>query len=82
MATTNNRAFKLIEILTWPNKRGKENRILPWFKEIEGHGYLVVLRKGRKGEIILITGYPTDQPHTQRKLLKEFEAYKSSKRRP
>ena len=58
-------------IKVWENKRGKETRICLW---LEQHEYLVILAK-RPGYILFWTAYLVTQPHQQRKLQKEYEAY-------
>ncbi len=55
----------------WTNTRKGETRVLLWLEEEE---YLVVLAE-RKGYLLLWTAYLVDKPHSQRKLLKEFEEW-------
>lgn len=71
------------KISVWQNVRRRKTRILFWFESIEGHGYLVVIERIRKGEHFIVTAYPTDRPHTRRWLIDDRNAsLKSSKRRP
>ena len=70
------------EIVIWTEPKRKGLFILLWLEKIESCGYLVVLRKAKNGRIFLETGYPTTNPHTQRKKRKKYSAYISSKRRP
>jgi len=59
------------EIKIWENTRKSKTRILFWLEEKE---YLVVLER-RKNYLLLWTAYLTDQPHTKRKLQKEYNSY-------
>ncbi len=55
----------------WRNERGREERVCLWFEQ---ENYLVILAD--RGEYILPwTAYLVEQPHRQRKLLKEYESY-------
>lgn len=58
-------------IKIWRNQRRREERVCLWFEKEE---YLVILAD--RGEYILPwTAYLVRQPHRQRKLQKEYEAY-------
>ena len=59
-------------IKVWENERKGEKRICLWLEIKE---YLVILAK-RDGYVLLWTAYLVTQPHQQRKLQKEYEAYK------
>lgn len=66
-------------IKVWENKRGRnETRICLWLEQQE---YLVVLAK-RKNYVLLWTAYPVTQPHSKRKLEKEYQAYLKAKAAP
>ncbi len=58
-------------IKVWRNQRGNEERICLW---CESENYLVVL-SDRGNYILPWTAYLVEQPHQQRKLLKEYEQY-------
>jgi hypothetical protein len=58
-------------IKIWRNRRGKEERVCLWFAQ---ENYLVILAD--RGDYILPwTAYLVEQPHRQRKLLKEYDDY-------
>jgi hypothetical protein len=58
-------------IKIWRNKRGREERVCLWFAQ---ENYLVILAD--RGEYILPwTAYLVEQPHRQRKLMREYEEY-------
>jgi hypothetical protein len=57
----------------WRNQRGAEARVCLWF---EGEEYLVVLAR-REGYLLFWTAYPVTEPHSKRKLQKEFAASNS-----
>ncbi len=58
-------------IKVWANQRRGEQRICLWFEQ---ENYLVILAD--RGKYILPwTAYLVEQPHRQRKLQKEYEAY-------
>lgn len=60
-------------VKVWRNKRGSEERVCLWLQQ---ENYLVILAD--RGEYILPwTAYLVEQPHRQRKLQKEYEAYQS-----
>lgn len=59
------------EIKVWWNQRNSEKRICLWY---EKENYLVVLAD-RGNYILPWTAYLVNQPHRQRKLQKEYEAY-------
>jgi len=56
-------------IKCWPNKRGKDIRIVLWFCEQD---YVVVLADRRK-YVILWTAYYVSYKHTRQNLLAEYE---------
>ncbi len=58
-------------IKIWQNERNGERRICLWFAK---ESYLVILAE-RNNYILPWTAYPVEQPHRQRKLLKEYEDY-------
>lgn len=61
-------------IKIWRNKRGTEQRICLWLCQ---ENYLVVLAD--RGEYLLPwTAYLVEQPHRQKKLQKEYEAYQQA----
>jgi len=62
-------------ILVWPNRRGNDDRICLWFKNLE---YIVVLAD-RGTYLLLWTAYVVDRPHQKRKFQKEFDDYQSTK---
>ena len=58
-------------VKVWENQRRGEKRICLWFEQ---ENYLVILAD--RGKYILPwTAYLVEQPHRQRKLQKEYEAY-------
>ena len=57
-------------IKVWENERRGKTNICIWCAEAN---YLVVLGR-RKGYILLLSAYPVE-PHTKRRLRKEYEAY-------
>lgn len=58
-------------VKVWVNQRRGEQRICLWFEQ---ENYLVILAD--RGKYILPwTAYLVEQPHRQRKLRKEYEAY-------
>ncbi|MCU7960324.1 MAG: hypothetical protein KZQ58_10075 [gamma proteobacterium symbiont of Bathyaustriella thionipta] len=62
-------------VKVWENQRRGEKRICLWFEQ---ENYLVILAD--RGKYILPwTAYLVEQPHRQRKLLREYEAYWQSK---
>lgn len=63
------------DILTWKNKRGKDERIV-LYNETEN--YIVILTD-RKGYYMFITAYYIETEHRKRKLLKEYEDYIKAK---
>ena len=72
-AVVEHNAYPGIKI--WQNKRGCETGICIWYEEKE---YLVVLRQ-RADYILFWTAYPVANPHTQRKLEAEYNAYKMAR---
>lgn len=58
-------------VKVWRNKRGSEERVCLWFQQ---ENYLVILAD-RGAYILPWTAYLVEQPHRQRKLQKEYEAY-------
>lgn len=59
------------EVKVWWNERKREKRICLWFEQ---ENYLVILAD--RGDYILPwTAYLVEQPHRQRKLQKEYEAW-------
>lgn len=58
-------------IKVWRNQRGREQRVCLWFVQ---ENYLVILAD-RGNYILPWTAYMVEQPHRQRKLQKEYEAY-------
>jgi hypothetical protein len=58
-------------VKVWRNRRGSEKRVCLWFQQ---ETYLVILAD-RGDYILLWTAYLVEQPHRQRKLQKEYEAY-------
>ncbi len=58
-------------VLEWKKNINDEERILLWLVKMD---YIVILRC-RKNRIYLCTAYQVNQPHTNRKLLKEYEEY-------
>jgi hypothetical protein len=56
-------------IRCWPNKRGREKRIILWCYEED---YVVVLAD-RKKYVLLWTAYMVTYRHTKEKLLREYE---------
>jgi len=65
-------------VKVWENERKGERRVCLWLEQQE---YLVILAR-RQGYVIFWTAYPVPQPHQQRKLQKEYEAYKKAKVAP
>lgn len=65
-------------VKVWENERKGERRVCLWLEQQE---YLVILAR-RQGYVIFWTAYPVPQPHQQRKLQKEYEAYKKAKAAP
>lgn len=65
-------------VLSWPQARGRNPRHVLWVKD---SNFAVVLEK-RPGCWWLWTAYPTDRPHTQRKLTREYEAWKKANAAP
>ena len=64
-------------VKVWENQRRGEKRICLWFEQ---ENYLVILAD--RGKYILPwTAYLVEQPHRQRKLQREYEAYCQSKAR-
>ena len=63
-------------IKVWWNRRRREQRICLWF---ERENYLVILAD-RGGYILPWTAYLVEQPHRQRKLQREYEAYLESQK--
>ncbi|QJB42956.1 hypothetical protein [Dolichospermum flos-aquae] len=59
-------------IKVWENDRKGNKRICLW---LDSEDYLVILDK-RDRYVLLWTAYLVTQPHRQRKLQKEYEAYK------
>ena len=58
-------------IKIWSNRRGRDNRVCLWLIR---ENYLVILAD--RGDYILPwTAYLVEQPHRQRKLMQEYEAY-------
>lgn len=55
----------------WPNKRGRDKRIVLWFFKED---YAVVLAD-RKKYVLLWTAYMVSYRHTREKLLREYEEY-------
>ena len=62
-------------IKVWENQRRGEKRICLWFEQ---ENYLVILAD-RGNYILPWTAYLVEQPHRQRKLQREYEAYRQSK---
>jgi hypothetical protein len=58
-------------VKVWRNRRGREERVCLWFEQ---ENYLVVLAD-RGNYILPWTAYLVEQPHQQRKLLKEYKNY-------
>ena len=58
-------------VKVWENKRRGQTRVCIW---LEAQSYLVVLIR-RSTFFLLLTAYPTDEKHTQRKLRKEHADY-------
>lgn len=65
-------------ILSWPQTRGARQRHALWLRNAE---FIVVLEK-RPGCWWLWTAYPTERPHTQRKLMREYEAWRKANAAP
>lgn len=63
------------EILTWKNKRGKDERVV-LFNESEN--YILILTE-RKDFYLFITAYYVETEHRKRKLLKEYQEYIKAK---
>lgn len=63
-----------LSVKVWVNYRGKEKRICLWFVP---ESYLVVLAD-RDKYILPWTAYPVERPHQQRKLQREYDAYKKN----
>ena len=59
-------------IKCWPNKRGKDKRIVLWLCEQD---YVVVLAD-RRNYVILWTAYYVSYKHTRQNLLTEYEEYR------
>jgi hypothetical protein len=64
-------------IKVWKNQRRGEIRICLW---LENYDYLVILAD-RKGYLLPWTAYVVDQPHTRRKLQREFNEYRNNRSR-
>lgn len=64
-------------IKVWRNQRGREERICLW---LVPEDYLVVLAE-RDEYILPWTAYLVEQPHQQRKLQREYEAYQRQQSR-
>lgn len=65
-------------VKVWGNERKGERRVCLWLERQE---YLVILTR-RREYVMLWTAYPVPQPHQQRKLQKEYEAYIKAKAAP
>jgi hypothetical protein len=63
-------------IKTWENIRKGKLSVCLWLEEEQ---YLVVLGK-RDGYWLLLTAYCTNYPHTQKKLRREYDTFKSKYR--
>jgi len=61
-------------IRCWPNKRGRDKRIVLW---LHAKDYVVVL-SDRKRYVLLWTAYYISYNHTRQKLQKEYEEYQKS----
>ncbi|WP_295396147.1 hypothetical protein [uncultured Thiodictyon sp.] len=62
-------------VKVWRNQRGREERVCLWFEQ---ENYLVILAD-RGNYVLPWTAYLVEQPHRQRKLLKEYEDYRRSR---
>ncbi len=62
------------EIKIWENEKNKSKRVYLWFEE---YSYLVVLIK-KPSYYLLLTAFPIEYEHYQRKLRKEFDEYKKT----
>ena len=62
----------------WPNKRGRDKRIVLW---LFNEDYVVVLTD-RKKYVLLWTAYMVSYRHTKEKLLKEYEEYHKIQKPP
>lgn len=57
-------------IKVWENQRRGKSNVCIWYEEVD---YLVVLGR-RRDYMLLLSAYPV-QPHTKRRLRREYEAY-------
>lgn len=65
-------------IQSWPQARGAKRRHVLWLVSAD---FAVVLEK-RPGCWWLWTAYPTERPHTRRKLQREYEEWKKANAAP
>lgn len=66
------------EILLYENERGKNKRTILWYK---AGNYLIILSH-RGGKIIIWTAYPIENPHTLRKVERDYEVYTKARGTP
>lgn len=65
-------------IVSWPQSRGAKQRHVVWLRHAD---FAVILEK-RPGCWWLWTAYPTERPHTQKKLIREYEEWKKANAAP
>jgi hypothetical protein len=65
-------------ILSWPQTRGRKQRQVLWLMDFH---FAVVIER-RPDCWWLWTAYPTDRPRTQRKLMREYEAWRNANAAP
>lgn len=60
------------EILAWEYTEGDGTlKVYVWLKD---HDYVAIMKKTRKGSLILLTAYWLEYSHAKKKLMKKFDA--------
>jgi hypothetical protein len=60
------------EILAWEHTEGDGiTKVYVWLKN---HDYLAIMKKTKKGSLILLTAYWIEYSHAKKKLMKKYEA--------
>lgn len=62
------------QVLSWPNKRKRQERFVLWVPSVD----FAVILEDRRSHWMLWTTYVTDRRHTQRVFQEEYEQYKST----